>query len=131
MAPPVLPGEILKISVPAALLDCLQHENEMGALQALDSMAKAFISNQAAFFFAPPNICYLASYQHAEVSGFVIAVFIGGSSVDALLTNNGSDEDFLLKELQDYLQEASFDYFRLIGEDITLEQCRLLTVSFA
>ena len=131
MAPPVLSGEVLKILVPNDLLHSLLHETEIGALQALDSMAKAFISSQAAFYFSSPNICYLASFQYAALNGCVIVVFLGGYSVDALLTNHGLDENFLVKELEEYLQEAAFDYFRLIGEDITLEQCRGLSVTLA
>ncbi len=49
--------------------------------------------------------------------------------MDALLTNGGSDEDFLVSDLRDYLHEALYDYLRLIGEDVSLEECKTITVA--
>lgn len=130
MAPPVLSGEIIKIFIPSALLEELQHETLTANLQSLETMAKAFITAQADFFFACPNVCYVASYVYSDVSGSIILIFLGGASVDALLTNNGLDDYYLTSELQEYIQEAAFDYWRLIGENISLEQCKAITVSF-
>lgn len=129
MAPPVKSGELLKVVIPISLTTSLQTESPEFFANSVACLAKAYVTTQATRFFSGNDLCYLSSYCYQQPACFICLIFVAGSNTGALLTNSGADENYLVNELQEYLQEATFDYLRLVGEDISLEACREITVS--
>lgn len=126
---PVVNGEIIKILIPSSLTNFVHSEAPQDFATSVASMAECFVAAQADFYFSGNNLCYLSSYCYYQPNCYVVLLFVGGASTDSLLTNNGEYEDFLITELQEYLHEAVFDYTRLLGEDISPEDCKFIQVS--
>lgn len=128
MAPPVRDGELIRIFIPNFLLCALENETRDSFIASVTSMGKAFIAARAALYCSASQLLYMTSYTHSDLEGSVVTIFLAGENIDALLTNGGEDEDFLVTDLCDYLHEALYDYLRLIGEEISLDACKTITV---
>lgn len=130
MAPSVTEGHIIKIELPTLFFSFVSIDQDE-VLFTLLQLAKSFISSLASLFFDGSNQCYMASYVYINQDVAVLLVFLGGNHVDNLVTNNCEDENYLPRELQDYLQEALYDYLCMVGEELTLEHCKVVTVTLS
>lgn len=116
-------GEVILVKVPAVLSTSASFPELVSS--AVTCLTKAFLTTSVSHY---PGSWFCASYTYFTAEDLIVVVFIAGHESDSLFTGGGFDEEFLIRELQEYLQEALFDYLSLLGESPSLEACAGITV---
>ena len=116
-------GEVIVVKVPAALSTSASSTELVSS--AITCLTKAFLTTSVSNY---PGYWFCGSYQYFTSEHLIVVIFIAGHDSDSLFTGGGFDEDFLIRELQAYLEEAVYDYLSLLGESPSLEACAGITV---
>lgn len=116
-------GEVILVKVPSALSASASSEEVVST--AVTCLTKAFLTTSISHY---PGYWFCGSYTYSTADHLIAIIFIAGHESDSLFTGGGFDEDFLIRELQEYLQDALYDYLSLLGETPSLEACAGITV---